>query len=37
MSKNKARKFKEKHSKYEDKPKEAADDFSVKLSMWYFD
>ena len=37
MSKNKAKKFKDKHSKYEDKPLEIAEDFQVKLSMWYFD
>jgi len=34
---SKAKKFKEKHVKYEDKPAKQLDDFPVKLSMWYFD
>lgn len=34
---SKAKKFKEKHTKYEDKPSLAAEDFPVKLAMWYFD
>lgn len=34
---SKAKKFKEKHTKYEDKPSQAAEDFPVKLAMWYFD
>lgn len=34
---SKARKFKEKQHKYEDRPQQQADDFPIKLSMWYFD
>ena len=34
---SKARKFKEKPVKYEDKPTNLVEDFPVKLAMWYFD
>jgi pre-rRNA-processing protein TSR3 len=35
---SKARRFKDKHVKYEDKPhKQLEEEFPVRLSMWYFD
>ena len=38
MSKNKARRFKDKNLKYEDRPtKVLEEEFPVRLSMWYFD
>jgi len=35
---SKAKRFKDKHVKYEDKPtKKLEEEFPVRLSMWYFD
>jgi pre-rRNA-processing protein TSR3 len=34
---SKAKRFKDKHQKYEDKPTKIVEDFPIKLSMWYFD